>query len=50
VYADGWQNAAVNPMVRAEAEDRDASGEPYAVRAIGRSPGRIETLPAGHCA
>ncbi|MEE6258091.1 DUF4241 domain-containing protein [Plantactinospora sonchi] len=31
VYADGWDDAVVNPLTRTAAEARDAAGEPYSV-------------------
>ncbi|WP_144126071.1 DUF4241 domain-containing protein [Catellatospora sichuanensis] len=35
VYGDGWRKAVVNPMTPAEAQARDACGDPYAVVLVG---------------
>ncbi|SBT46686.1 DUF4241 domain-containing protein [Micromonospora auratinigra] len=51
-YADGWDGSVVNPLGRAEAEARDAAGQPYAVLVL--ADGRPEWVVAiswgdGYC-
>lgn len=41
VYADGWDDAVVNPMTPDEASGRDAAGLPYAVLLL--AAGRLHT-------
>ncbi|GAA2102212.1 DUF4241 domain-containing protein [Kitasatospora saccharophila] len=50
-YCDGWDPAtrsSVRPLPRAEAERRDAAGEPYAV--VFRAPGREQPVAVLHLA
>jgi hypothetical protein len=42
VYADGWDQAIVNPLTPAQALSRDTAGEPYAVLLL--AEGRLHAL------
>jgi hypothetical protein len=42
VYADGWNDAVVNPLTPGQARARDAAGDPYAVLLL--ADGRLHAL------
>jgi hypothetical protein len=42
VFGDGWNGSLINPLTRAEAAARDASGEPYAAVLLGDGHVRAE--------
>ena len=48
VYGDGWDDAVINPLTRAEAEERHAAGEPYSVVLIvGERPHAVLDVALG---
>jgi hypothetical protein len=47
VYADGWDDAVVNPLAPAAARARDAAGEPYSVVLLRTGTGGMATAPDG---